>query len=158
MRTMTGTDDGQLSHYRQVRAHGGVAASDPHQLILLLMNGALDAIAVAKGHMTRGNVPGKGASVSRAISIIDGLRSSLDHSVGGELVRNLDELYEYMGRRLLQANLEDNPAWLDEVGSLLHEIKGAWEQIPDADRQAARHYADAAETGEGTTPVVSAGA
>ena len=124
-----------VSEYREVGAHGGVAASSPHQLILLLMNGALDAIAVAKGHMRRGEVAQKGVSISRAISIIDGLRSSLDHDVGGELATNLDELYQYMGQRLLQANINDNPAWLDEVSALLREIKEAWEQIPPEARQ-----------------------
>ncbi|MBT8100384.1 MAG: flagellar export chaperone FliS, partial [Gammaproteobacteria bacterium] len=124
-----------VTEYREVGAHGGVAASSPHQLILLLMNGALDAIAVAKGHMRRSEVSQKGVSISRAISIIDGLRFSLDHNVGGELVTNLDELYQYMGQRLLQANIKDNPDWLDEVSGLLREIKDAWEQIPLEARQ-----------------------
>lgn len=119
-----------VSEYREVGAHGGVAASDPHQLILLLMNGALDAMAVAKGHMKRGEVEQKGVGISRAISIIDGLRVSLDHNVGGDLVQNLDDLYQYMGQRLLQANIQDNPEWIEEVSGLLREIKSAWEQIP----------------------------
>ncbi len=127
-----------LSQYQQVCAHGGVAASDPHQLILLLMNGALDAIAVAKGHMRRGEIAEKGMNISRAISIIDGLRGSLDHEVGGTLVVQLDELYRYMGQRLLQANIKENPEWLDEVSSLLREIKEAWEQIPPEYRQVSR--------------------
>lgn len=125
----------RLSEYREVGAHGGVAASSPHQLILLLMNGALDAIAMAKGHMRRGEVSQKGVSISRAISIIDGLRFSLDHKVGGELVTNLDELYQYMGQRLLHANIRDNAGWLDEVSGLLREIRDAWEQIPPEARQ-----------------------
>jgi len=136
-----------LSQYQQVSAHGGVAASDPHQLILLLMNGALDAIAVAKGHMRRGEIAEKGANVSRAISIIDGLRGSLDHEIGGELVVNLDELYRYMGQRLLQANIKDNAEWLDEVSGLLREIKDAWEQIPPEARKVSRENL-VAETGE----------
>ncbi|NND61471.1 MAG: flagellar export chaperone FliS [Gammaproteobacteria bacterium] len=125
----------EATEYREVSAQGGVAASDPHQLILLLMNGALDAIAVAKGHMRRGDVPQKGVSISRAISIIDGLRFSLDHEVGGDLVTNLDDLYLYMGQRLLQANIKDEPEWLDEVAALLREIKDAWEQIPPEARK-----------------------
>ncbi len=134
-----------VSEYREVGAHGGVAASSPHQLILLLMNGALDAIAVAKGHMRRGEVSRKGVSISRAISIVDGLRFSLDHKVGGELVTNLDELYQYMGQRLLQANIQDNPEWLDEVAGLLREIRDAWEQIPP----------QAQKVSEGASPVVA---
>lgn len=131
-----------MNQYQQVSAHGGVAASDPHQLILLLMNGALDAIAVAKGHMKRREAAEKGMHVSRAISIIDGLRGSLDHDVGGEMVVNLDELYRYMTQRLLQANIKDNSEWLDEVSGLLREIKEAWEQIPLEVRKVSRELAD----------------
>lgn len=132
---MTSTD---VNEYREVSAHGGVAASDPHQLILLLLNGALDAIAVAKGHMGRSEIAEKGVNISRAISIIDGLRGSLDHEIGGELVTNLDELYQYMGQRLLQANLRDNPSYLDEVSNLLREIRDAWAQIPPEARKVTR--------------------
>lgn len=132
----------QATEYREVSAHGNVAASDPHQLILLLMNGALDAIAVAKGHMRRNEIAEKGLNISRAISIIDGLRFSLDHKVGGDLVTNLDELYLYMGQRLLQANIRNNPEWLDEVAGLLREIREAWEQIPVEERRVSRPAAD----------------
>jgi len=138
-----------VNHYQQVSAHGGVAASDPHQLILLLMNGALDAIAVAKGHMRRGEVSEKGMNISRAISIIHGMRRSLDHTVGGELVTNLDELYRYMGQRLLQANIRDNAAWLDEVSGLLREIKDAWEQIPPEVRKVTREMSEDTQAEDG---------
>ncbi|NNF67778.1 MAG: flagellar export chaperone FliS [Gammaproteobacteria bacterium] len=137
-----------VNQYQQVSAHGGVAASDPHQLILLLMNGALDAIAVAKGHMRRNEVAEKGSNISRAISIIDGLRGSLDHSVGGELAVNLDELYRYMGQRLLQANVSDSAEWLDEVTSLLREIREAWEQVPQELRKIAGADGDGASVTE----------
>ncbi len=143
-----------VNHYQQVSAHGGVAASDPHQLILLLMNGALDAIAVAKGHMRRREAADKGMHISRAISIIDGLRGSLDHTVGGELVVNLDELYRYMSQRLLQANISDSAAWLDEVAGLLREIKDAWEQIPMEARKVSREMIGG-DTGSDDPPATS---
>lgn len=136
-----------VNEYRKVGAHGGVAASDPHRLILLLMNGALDAIAVAKGHMRRGEIAEKGVNISRAISIVDGLRASLDHGVGGELVRNLDELYEYIAKRLLQANIQNEAGWLDEVSQLMREIRGAWESIPEDDRKVSHPNAPAPSSG-----------
>lgn len=136
-----------VNQYQQVSTHGGVAASDPHQLILMLMNGAIDAIAAAKGHMRRREAADKGMHISRAISIIDGLRGSLDHEVGGDMVVNLDELYRYMSQRLLQANIKDNPDWLEEVAGLLREIKEAWEQIPmevrKVTREASQEVSDA---------------
>lgn len=140
-----------VNQYQQVGAHGGVAASDPHQLILLLMNGALDAMAVAKGHMRRGEVAEKGMHISRAISIVDGLRGSLDHTVGGEMVVNLDELYRYMSQRLLQANISNSAEWIDEVAGLLREIKDAWEHIPLEARKVSREAQDG-DTGSEDRP------
>jgi flagellar protein FliS len=72
----------------------------------------------------------KGASISKAMMIIDeGLKSSLDMKVGGELPKNLAALYDYMNQRLLHANLNNDPTVLDEVSGLLSELKGAWEAI-----------------------------
>jgi len=51
---------------------------------------------------------------------------------GGEIANNLDDLYEYMGRRLLDANISNDTAILDEVCSLMIEIKGAWDALPDS--------------------------
>jgi len=123
--------------YVQVGASTRVTSADPHTLILMLMNGALDFMASAKGSMQRGAVDEKGRSLSRAIAIIDGLRASLDRSASAELTDNLDDLYDYMGRRLLHANLRDDTAAVDEVAGLLREIRSAWEAIPPDLRQRA---------------------
>ena len=119
-----------LKAYRNAGMEGVVDEASPHQLVHMLLEGALDKIASAKGHMHSGNVAEKGESVSRAISIIEGLRISLDREVGGELAANLNDLYEYMGRRLVEANASNNASILDEVSSLLGEIKAGWDAIP----------------------------
>jgi flagellar protein FliS len=123
--------------YVRVGASTAVTSADPHTLILMLMNGALDSMAAAKASMQRGAVDEKGRSLSRAIAIIDGLRASLDRSAGPELADNLDDLYDYMGRRLLQANVRDDTDAVDEVADLLREIRSAWEAIPPELRQRA---------------------
>jgi flagellar protein FliS len=84
--------------------------------------------------MLRGDLQ-KGGLISQAISIIDGLRNSLDMEAGKEIAVNLDNLYEYCERRLLKANIDNDPAILDEVSSLLHEVKSAWDAIPHSDRK-----------------------
>jgi flagellar protein FliS len=118
------------NHYSQVDTYTGVTGADSHRLVLMLLNGALSNIAVAKGSIERGDVPAKGEAIGQAISIVNGLRGSLDLKVGGELAENLDRLYEYMERRLLEANLRSDVAILEEVSSLLYEIKEGWEAIP----------------------------
>jgi|TARA_R110002050_G_scaffold85635_4_gene182679 flagellar protein FliS len=95
------------------------------------MDGALDRLAIAKGHMQRRDVPQKVNAVNRAMSIIDGLRMSLDHNIDSDMSDNLENLYDYMNRRLLLANINNDTAGLDEVSSLLRELKEAWDAIPD---------------------------
>lgn len=130
-----------LSQYNSVSVSTGIEDATPHRLVQMLMEGALDKIAAAKGHMVRNEPAEKGRFISWAISIINGLQSSLDMEAGGELSRNLDDLYDYMVRRLGEASAKNDPAILDEVSSLLLEVKSAWDVIPsqlDAEnRQAA---------------------
>jgi flagellar protein FliS len=107
-----------------------VEAASPHKLVLMLFDGALQAIAQATLHIQNGRVAEKGRLISKAIAIVDeGLRASLDHEVGGELSQNLDALYEYCSYQLLQANLRNEPALLAEVGRLLGELRDSWAQI-----------------------------
>lgn len=119
-----------INSYNQVGLESAATAADPHKLILMLFQGALQAIANARGEMLRKDIPAKGKSISHAIAIIgEGLHASLDKSVGGELVQHLSSLYDYMVLRLVAANLKNDTAALDEVAKLLNELKGAWESI-----------------------------
>ena len=118
-----------LNQYRTVDAYGAAAASDRMQLVLRMMQGALDRIATARGHMGRGEQAPKGEALGRAVRMIDGLRSCLDHDRGGEIAANLGALYEYMTRRLTEANLRNDTRPLDEVADLLDEIRSGWDQM-----------------------------
>jgi len=115
--------------YGTVGTEAAVAEADPHRLIKLLFEGVLVRIAAAKEHMQRGETARKGESISQAISIIDGLRASLNTETGGEIAVNLEDLYVYVSYRLLEANLKNDASRLDEVSRLLGEIKGAWASI-----------------------------
>jgi flagellar protein FliS len=119
-----------VKQYSQVGVTSAVEQASPHRLIQMLMEGAIARIAIAKGAMERKETANKGAHISWAISIIDGMRASLDKNAGGEIAQNLDDLYDYMIRRLMRANMEDNPDLLDEVLSLLRSIKDAWDTLP----------------------------
>ncbi|AKH20269.1 flagellar export chaperone FliS [Sedimenticola thiotaurini] len=119
-----------LSQYNSVSVSTGIEDATPHRLVQMLMEGALDKIAAAKGHMVRSEPAEKGRFISWAISIISGLHSSLDMEAGGELSQNLADLYDYMVRRLGEASAKNDPAILDEVSSLLLEVKSAWDVIP----------------------------
>lgn len=120
--------------YNKVGIETGVDIADPHQLILMLFEGAMLAIASASLHMQRHegaeDTARKGEAISKAINIIcNGLKASLDQEAGGELAGKLGALYDYMCARLLHANIHNQPAVLDEVSHLLAELKDAWKQI-----------------------------
>lgn len=115
--------------------NSSIVYADPHELILRLMNGAIERIAQAKGAIQHGNVTQKGEYLGKAISIIGGLEGCLDHSQEGNLSTNLADLYHYMIVSLTQANIENDIAKLNEISGLLLEIKSAWEQIPGQSQQ-----------------------
>jgi flagellar protein FliS len=115
--------------------NSSIAYADPHELILRLMNGAMERIAQARGAIERNETGQKGELISKAISIIGGLEGCLDHSQQGELSGNLSELYQYMIIALTEANMSDDIARLNEISDLLLTIKSAWEQIPDAAKE-----------------------
>ena len=121
-----------LGHYRSVGAYSAAAAENREELVLQLMDGAYDQIRIARGHMERKEAAAKGEAIRRATGMLDGLRASLDHERGGDIADNLDKLYDYMNRRLVEANAGDRPELLEEVSELLGEIRGAWRQITEA--------------------------
>ncbi len=126
-----------LNKYKQVNAHSMVEAASPHRLIQMLMEGALEKIHIARSHMVERQLGDKAQNITWAISIIDGLRISLDKEQGGEIAQNLEDLYDYMTRQLIMANLKNETAILDEVSDLLRQIKSAWDAIaPETTKQA----------------------
>ena len=119
-----------LHQYSTVGVGSAVEDASPHRLIQMLMEGALARVAAAMGHIDHGDVAEKGRCIGLAISIIGGLQASLDAKAGGEIAAILDRLYDYMTRRLVAANLENDRGALEEVHRLLHGLKDAWDAIP----------------------------
>ncbi|TCV95565.1 flagellar export chaperone FliS [Biostraticola tofi] len=116
--------------YRQVGLESSAMGADPHKLIMLLFEGAHSAMLRAKIFMANGDIPARGAEITKAINIIQqGLRAALDHQQGGELSHNLERLYDYMTRTLLQANLQQDIDAITHVDTLMMNIYDAWKQI-----------------------------
>lgn len=115
--------------YRKVGLETGVIAASPHQLIMMLFDGARAAIAHAQRYMQQGDIAAKGMAITKAIGIIGGLKSGLNMDVGGELPQRLAELYDLMNQRLLMANLHNDADMLREVDRLLDTLGSAWREI-----------------------------
>ena len=129
---MFGSTHKGANAYATVGLETGVVASSPHKLIVMLFDGALVAIRNAGTHMKAREIEKKGNAISKAIMIVEnGLRASLDKEAGGQIAVSLDALYDYIGRRLLVANMTNDSAILDEVHALLADLKGAWDAIGD---------------------------
>lgn len=119
-----------LKQYRQLGLETQINNASPHRLIQLLMEGALERLTGAQLAMERGDTATKGVLIGKAMGIISGLRSSLDMNVeGSDLPERLDDLYDYMGRRLLEASMHNKVDILTEVIGLLKTVKDGWDGI-----------------------------
>ncbi len=118
-----------MRQYQSVNTQAQALSADPHRLIQMLIEGGLTRLAQARGAMQRDQTALKGELIGKAIAIVGGLRQGLDVQKGGELAANLDSLYEYMTTRLMEANLKNDPAIIEEVSELLREVKSGWDAI-----------------------------
>lgn len=124
-----------INAYKAVGIKDDLAVADPHRVIQLLMQGALENLAKAKGCIERKDFAGKSSTLSKGMTIISSLQSSLDMEAGAEISENLAALYEFMVNHLILASRENSLEKISEVMDLLLTIKSAWDQIPVADRE-----------------------
>lgn len=134
---MFGTPKRGVGAYATVGLETGVAAASPHKLVVMLYDGVIVALLSAINGIKASNIAVKGASLSKAITIIDnGLRASLDKKAGGEIAANLDALYDYMSRRLLEANIKSDASIVEEIHGLMANLREAWVQIGEKQDEA----------------------
>jgi flagellar protein FliS len=132
------TTNQALRSYQQIGAVSQVAASsDPVRLVQLMLGNAVDRLALARGHVERGEIAAKAEQLSRVVAIVDTLNALVDLDKGGDIGRNLRDLYDYATRRLALANLRNDLAVLDEVAGLLREIRSGWDAMAAQPRPAA---------------------
>lgn len=139
--------------YRTIGVDSGVGAADPHRMVLMLYDGALEAMRQATGHLAAGRVAEKGQALGKAVRIVEeGLKASLDRGSGGALAQQLASLYDYAVLRLLQANLRNDRDALDEVARLLGDLRDAWATIAPQARPAAEPAAAVSPQAAGSPP------
>ena len=129
--------NGKIKHYQREALKTRLASADPFEVTQMLMEGALESMKIAKINIQNNDLENKSKFIAKATSIIDTLRLSLNHDVGGELSSNLESLYLYMSDSLLKSSISNDIAKIEEVIELLSNIKVAWDQIPELDRQSA---------------------
>jgi len=119
-----------MNAYKTLGLQSSVEGASPHQLVSMLLKGAMDKLAEAKRHLDGANYAEKGDSVSRAIAIIEYLRASLEPGGDPAFSAQLGDLYGYMERRLFEANAQNDEQGFVEVQSLLKEVEEGWSAIP----------------------------
>jgi flagellar protein FliS len=129
--------NGKIKHYQREALKTRLASADPFEVTQMLMEGALESMKIAKINIQNNDLENKSKFIAKATSIIDSLRLSLNHDAGGELSSNLESLYVYMSDSLLESSINNDIAKISEVVDLLSEIKVAWDQISERDRQSA---------------------
>jgi flagellar protein FliS len=120
-----------LRQYQKVNTHAQISEASPHRLVQLLMEGALDRMAQAKGAMARGDIAQKGLMLGKAVDILVGLRDGLNPEKTPDPIalQQLDNLYAFMTMRLLEANRQNDAAMIDEVAGLMITLKEGWDGI-----------------------------
>lgn len=118
---------------RTYRANSVLTAS-PGQLVLMLYDGALKAIALAReGFNASADDPRRIATINtqlmKAQAILNELQSGLNLEAGGEFARTMHRLYDYHNRRLLEANVRKQVEPVIEVERLVRELRDAWAQM-----------------------------
>lgn len=119
-----------LKQYQHVSIETGILNADPYRLIQILLESALEKLNIAKGFIERNNVHDKGVSLSLAISIVETLQASLNEQEGGEIAKNLSDLYTYILQSLIEVNLHNDLKKLDEIIQLIATIKSGWDNMP----------------------------
>lgn len=124
---MFGNPRAGANAYRQMTVDTDALAASPHQLIVMLFDGALRMIDTAIMQIERSDIEGKGRSITKAVEIVgSGLAASLDKARGGEIAHNLASLYDYIMRLLVDANISNDAARLSEARGLLAQMREAW--------------------------------
>ena len=126
------------NQYRQTAVSSAVLDADPHRLVALMFAGLRERLQLAAACIDAGNVARKGQAITEASTIVGHLDGSLNMEAGGEIAQNLSALYDYIQRRLLDANVRNDTDALRECDGLIGDIQSAWAAIAPGSAEPAR--------------------
>ncbi len=128
-----------LQSYRKVSLDGEISVASPHRIIQMMFEGALQRVAQSRYAIEHKDIENKGIFIGKAIGLITGLNSSLNMDAGGDIAGNLSDLYDFMLRRISEANINNDIQALDDVSDILKTIKEGWDAIPAEDHHIVSH-------------------
>jgi flagellar secretion chaperone FliS len=110
-----------------------VNTASPGELTLMLYNGCLKFINLAKQAIQSEDIQAKNTNIQKAQNIVQELMVTLNMDL--EVSKNMMSLYDYMNRRLIDANIKNDTAILDEVEGLVTDFRDTWKQVIQVNRQ-----------------------
>jgi len=119
-----------LAQYGQIKNDAQTSYASPHQLMLMLFDGAIEAMSMTIGAMQQNNFELRSKQSTRSISVINGMRECLDIETGGDLANNLYSLYSYMAKELFKASFKNDADTVQNIQTMLKDIRESWEKIP----------------------------
>ncbi|GIU46189.1 flagellar export chaperone FliS [Shewanella algidipiscicola] len=128
-----------LKSYRKVSVESEISVASPHRIIQLMFEGALQRLAQSRYAIENNDIANKGIFIGKAIGIITGLNNSLNMEAGGDIANNLSELYDFMLRKISEANINNDVQAIDDVSEILRTIKEGWDAIPQKDHHIVSH-------------------
>jgi len=124
-----------LKQYSNIENSVQAEYASSYHLTKMLFSGALKSLNLAASHMVNKNYEAKAKEISRSFEIIMGLKECLNLKDGGELAKNLDELYAYMSKKVIESSFSNDPKILRHVADLMREISDGWNAMPIESRQ-----------------------
>ncbi|MGM0471745.1 MAG: flagellar export chaperone FliS [Bacillota bacterium] len=128
----------KIDQYKEVQ----VKTANQGQLLLMLYRGAIKFLRLAKEGINEEDIEKKNEYLQRSQAIISELQDTLDFEQGEDIAENLDQLYDFMNRQLIAANIQNKPELVDEVRELMKELLDAWQQIVDGEDNATQSSID----------------
>jgi len=129
-----------------------VATASPEQLLLMLYDGAIRFASLAVKAIEAGDIEKRAYYINKTSAIIGELDATLDFDVDPNLAENLDALYHYMLRQLIDGNLGNRAQPVHEVIDMLRDLRQTWAEAIQITRQSAGEQASAEDAEETRTP------
>jgi len=118
--------DSGYDSYQQVDLDAQAAAANPHQLVIMLIDGLLDEVERIRGHLAANRLAEKGNGINKCMNILIGLTSALDDENGGEIAENLRQLYDFCQVELYYASVQKDANRLVNVERVMGNIREGW--------------------------------
>lgn len=105
-----------------------IQSAGREKLLLMMYEGAIKFTKLAIQAAEEKKIADRGMNIGRAYDIVMELNNSLDHKVGGDISKNLEQLYMFMTDQFTKANLSGDPAPLRNVLKLLETLYEGWQK------------------------------